>query len=232
MQFIQTACIKICKLRFNRVLFSNIDTPGLDFADQQELKLERQVNGILKFIDAQCATRRTQSSLPTKTRSETTISYHPPDLVPDDQSLGVGISTGNPQVFVADPDPIRAKPGPVPRVWVFAGWVWVQARVEQTRWVSMGAGRMSGDASLGPRFTTRTNAATSIDVHAIDAWYPEVLGTPRTRFKHAWVCRSDLQPAVVQNGDGDNNDKDDNVAVVTIAVVIVAVVIVWWTSPE
>ena len=32
------------------------------------------------------AARRAQSSLPTKTRSETTISYRPPDLVPDDQS--------------------------------------------------------------------------------------------------------------------------------------------------
>ena len=34
------------------------------------------------------AARRAQSSLPTKTRSETTISYCPPDFVPDDQSLG------------------------------------------------------------------------------------------------------------------------------------------------
>ena len=34
------------------------------------------------------AARRAQSSLPTKTRSETTISYRPPDLVPDDQSSG------------------------------------------------------------------------------------------------------------------------------------------------
>ena len=117
----------------------------------------------------------------------------------------------------------------------FAGWVQVQARVEQTRrvrQVSTGPGRMCGDASLRPRFTTRTNATTSIDVHAIDAWYPEVLG-------------SDLRPAVVRNGDGDNNDEDDvavvrnsdgdnndedDVAVVfiaaAVAVVIIAVAVV------
>ena len=34
-----------------RVLFSVIDTPGLDFANGRELKLERQVNGILKYVD-------------------------------------------------------------------------------------------------------------------------------------------------------------------------------------
>ena len=34
------------------------------------------------------AARRAQSSLPTKTHSETTISYRLPDLVPDDQSSG------------------------------------------------------------------------------------------------------------------------------------------------
>jgi hypothetical protein len=32
------------------------------------------------------AARRARSSIPTKTRSETTISYHPPDLVPDNSS--------------------------------------------------------------------------------------------------------------------------------------------------
>ena len=57
-----------------------------------------------------------------------------------------------------------------------------------------------------------------------DTWYPEVLGTPRTRFKCTWVCRSDLRPAVVQTGDGDNNNEDDDVAVV-IAVVIIAIIV-------
>jgi len=121
-QTIQTACVEICESRFDRVLFSVIDTPGLDFIEGRELKLERQVSNIIKYIDAQyadtmgeeskvvrqskgdqhvhlciymidpssiltVAARRAQSSLPTKTRSETTVSYRtPPDLVPDTSS--------------------------------------------------------------------------------------------------------------------------------------------------
>lgn len=54
-QAIQTACIEICESRFDRVLFSVIDTPGLDFQEGRELKLERQVNAILKYVDAQYA---------------------------------------------------------------------------------------------------------------------------------------------------------------------------------
>ncbi|KAJ7107281.1 septin family protein [Mycena crocata] len=119
---IQTACVEICESRFDRVLFSVIDTPGLDFLEGRELKLERQVNGIIRYVDAQyadtmseeskvvrkskgdqhihlciymidpssvmtVAARRGQSSMPTKTRSETTVSYrNPPDLVPDTSS--------------------------------------------------------------------------------------------------------------------------------------------------
>ncbi|KAK7048403.1 Septin family protein [Favolaschia claudopus] len=116
---IDTACVEICESRFDRVLFSVIDTPGLDFLEGRELKLERQVNSIIKYVDAQYAdtmseeskvvrkskgdqhihlciymidpssvmttgARRALSSLPSKTRSETTVSYrNPPDLVPD-----------------------------------------------------------------------------------------------------------------------------------------------------
>lgn len=54
-QAIQTACVEICESRFDRVLFSVIDTPGLDFQEGRELKLERQVNSIIKYIDAQYA---------------------------------------------------------------------------------------------------------------------------------------------------------------------------------
>ena len=154
-QAIQTACVEICESRFDRVLFSVIDTPGLDFQEGRELKLERQVNAVLKYVDAQYADtmsevrryllvypsrnkpsfrnlrssdraketsificmsnpfqgntvthflcsciymidpasiisaeeRRSLSSLPTKTRSETTVSNRdPPDLVPDTSS--------------------------------------------------------------------------------------------------------------------------------------------------
>jgi hypothetical protein len=154
-QAIQTACVEICESRFDRVLFSVIDTPGLDFQEGRELKLERQVNAILKYVDVQYADtmsevrrylfvhpsrnetsfrnprsldraketsistcmsnpfqdntfthfscsciymidpasiisaeeRRSLSSLPTKTRSEATVSNRdPPDLVPDTSS--------------------------------------------------------------------------------------------------------------------------------------------------
>ncbi|RDB17825.1 Septin-8-A [Hypsizygus marmoreus] len=121
-QSIQTACIEICESRFDRILFSVIDTPGLDFQEGRELKLERQVNGVIKYVDAQyadtmseeskvvrkskgdqhihlciylvdpssivtVAERRALSSLPAKTRSETTVSYRtPPELVPDTSS--------------------------------------------------------------------------------------------------------------------------------------------------
>ncbi|KAJ7069728.1 septin family protein [Mycena amicta] len=125
-QVIETACIEICESRFDRVLFSIIDTPGLDFVEGRELKLERQVNGIIKYIDAQYAdtmseeskvvrkskgdqhihlciylidpstvmtvnARRAQSSMPTKTRSETTVSMRNPpepasDRFSDDES--------------------------------------------------------------------------------------------------------------------------------------------------
>jgi hypothetical protein len=54
-QSIQTACVEICESRFDRVLLSVIDTPGLDFLEGRELKLERQVNGIIKYVDAQYA---------------------------------------------------------------------------------------------------------------------------------------------------------------------------------
>ncbi|GLB38335.1 putative TRAFAC class TrmE-Era-EngA-EngB-Septin- like GTPase superfamily, septin GTPase family protein [Lyophyllum shimeji] len=121
-QSIQTACIEICESRFDRVLLSVIDTPGLDFGEGKELKLERQVNSIIKYVDAQyadtlseeskvvrknrgdqhihvciymidpssimtAAERRALSSLPFKTRSETTVSQsNPPDLVQDTSS--------------------------------------------------------------------------------------------------------------------------------------------------
>ncbi|KAJ7175901.1 septin family protein [Mycena filopes] len=130
-QSIQTACVEICESRFDRVLFSVIDTPGLDFVEGRELKLERQVNTIIKYIDAQYAdtmseeskvvrkskgdqhihlciymidpssimtvsARRGQSSMPSKTRSETTVSYrNPPDL-DDSDDEGEGPLTMSP----------------------------------------------------------------------------------------------------------------------------------------
>jgi len=54
-QDIQTACVEICESRFDRLLFSVIDTPGLDFQEGRELKLERQVNAVIKYVDMQYA---------------------------------------------------------------------------------------------------------------------------------------------------------------------------------
>lgn len=49
------ACVEICESRVDRVLLSVIDTPGLDFQEGHELKLERQVSSIMKYIDLQYA---------------------------------------------------------------------------------------------------------------------------------------------------------------------------------
>ena len=62
-QAIQTACVEICESRFDRVLFSVIDTPGLDFQEGRELKLERQVTSIIKYVDAQYADTMTEVRL-------------------------------------------------------------------------------------------------------------------------------------------------------------------------
>ncbi|KAI8994125.1 Septin-domain-containing protein [Trametes punicea] len=50
---IQTACVEICESKYDRVLLSVIDTPGLDLQEGHELKLERQVSSIVKYLDAQ-----------------------------------------------------------------------------------------------------------------------------------------------------------------------------------
>ncbi|TBU22288.1 hypothetical protein BD311DRAFT_811636 [Dichomitus squalens] len=94
---IQSACIEICESKYNRLLLSVIDTPGLDFWEGHELKFERQESKAVRQSkgdqhihlciymidpssvlteDARCA----QTSDPTKVRSEVTVSYRPPDL--------------------------------------------------------------------------------------------------------------------------------------------------------
>lgn len=61
-QAIQAACIEISESRFDRILFSVVDTPGLDFAEGRELKLERQVGAIIKYIDQQYADTMSEES--------------------------------------------------------------------------------------------------------------------------------------------------------------------------
>jgi len=73
-QSIQTACVEICESRFDRVLFSVIDTPGLDFLEGRELKLERQVNGIIKYVDAQYADTMSEVSLSIAIMGEKSLS--------------------------------------------------------------------------------------------------------------------------------------------------------------
>lgn len=82
-QSIQTACVEICESRFDRVLFSVIDTPGLwdsvisffkysrgslaplssDFNEGRELKLERQVSAVIKYLDTQYADTMSEVSV-------------------------------------------------------------------------------------------------------------------------------------------------------------------------
>lgn len=50
---ITTACVEICESKYDRILLSVIDTPGLDFQNGHELRLERQVTGIVKYMDTQ-----------------------------------------------------------------------------------------------------------------------------------------------------------------------------------
>lgn len=54
-QAIDTACIEICESRYDRVLLTVIDTPGLEFTTGKELDVEHQVTNIIKYIDEQYA---------------------------------------------------------------------------------------------------------------------------------------------------------------------------------
>jgi len=54
-QDIKTACVEICESRYDRVLLTVVDTPGLDFRESRELNLEWQVSSILKYVDQQYA---------------------------------------------------------------------------------------------------------------------------------------------------------------------------------
>jgi septin family protein len=50
---LQTACVEIAETRFDRVLLTLIDTPGLNFEEGKELGLERAVSGLVKYLDLQ-----------------------------------------------------------------------------------------------------------------------------------------------------------------------------------
>lgn len=61
-QQLNTACVEICESRYDRVLLTVIDTPGLDFGDGHELRVERQVSGMIKYLDAQFADTMNEES--------------------------------------------------------------------------------------------------------------------------------------------------------------------------
>ncbi|KAI0087872.1 Septin-domain-containing protein [Irpex rosettiformis] len=50
---IEASSIEICESKYDRLLFTVIDTPGLDFHD--ELRLDRQVSTVVKYMDEQFA---------------------------------------------------------------------------------------------------------------------------------------------------------------------------------
>ncbi|KAI0304528.1 Septin-domain-containing protein [Multifurca ochricompacta] len=59
---IHSTTIDILESRFDRVLLSVIDTPGLDFQEGRELKLERQVSNIMKYLDGLYADTMSEES--------------------------------------------------------------------------------------------------------------------------------------------------------------------------
>jgi septin family protein len=50
---LRTACVEIAENRFDRVLLTLIDTPGLDFTEGKELRCERDVTSLVKYLDSQ-----------------------------------------------------------------------------------------------------------------------------------------------------------------------------------
>jgi septin family protein len=50
---LRTACVEIAENRFDRVLLTLIDTPGLDFTDGKELRCERDVTSLVRYLDSQ-----------------------------------------------------------------------------------------------------------------------------------------------------------------------------------
>ncbi|KAG9315716.1 Septin-domain-containing protein [Chiua virens] len=70
-QTIDSACIEICESRYDRVLLTAIDTPGLEFASGKELSIEHQVTNIIKYIEEQYgATMNEESKVVRQSRGD------------------------------------------------------------------------------------------------------------------------------------------------------------------
>ncbi|KAG8836611.1 hypothetical protein FRB91_006140 [Serendipita sp. 411] len=50
---LQTVCVEIAETRYDRILLTLIDTPGLSYAEGEELSLERSVSALVKYLDQQ-----------------------------------------------------------------------------------------------------------------------------------------------------------------------------------
>ncbi|EIW81062.1 hypothetical protein CONPUDRAFT_82138 [Coniophora puteana RWD-64-598 SS2] len=58
----ESATMEITESRVDRLLLSVIDTPGLDFGEGRELRAERQMNAIMRYLDAQYADTMNEES--------------------------------------------------------------------------------------------------------------------------------------------------------------------------
>lgn len=50
-EHMDAVCVEIAESRTERVLLSVVDTPGFDFEEGRELRLERQVGEVMKYVD-------------------------------------------------------------------------------------------------------------------------------------------------------------------------------------
>ena len=75
-QEIKTACVEICESKYDRVLLTVVDTPGLDFHESRELNLEWQVSSILKYVDQQYADTLSEVSINTSDMFVCASSHH------------------------------------------------------------------------------------------------------------------------------------------------------------
>ena len=76
-QEIKTACVEICESKYDRVLLTVVDTPGLDFHESRELNLEWQVSSILKYVDQQYADTLSEVSINASDVFVCASSHHP-----------------------------------------------------------------------------------------------------------------------------------------------------------
>ena len=91
---IKTACVEICESRYDRVLLTVVDTPGLDFHESRELNLEWQVSSILKYVDQQYVDTLSEVSTNASNPFVCASPHHPSrKRKSSDSPKGINIST-------------------------------------------------------------------------------------------------------------------------------------------